>query len=165
MSLRNRLIRISLLFSTFAFFMQPAFSQERYNYLVDLTHVKDDKLEVRLNVPTIKQKEIIFSIPKIIPGTYRISDYGKFAGEIIAKDKSGKILKVTKVETNSWKISGADKLATIVYRVEDTYDTQIPNAVFPMAGTNIDEGKNFVLNPFGFFGYFQGMKNLPVDLT
>lgn len=161
---KNRMRRILIILPVL-FYILPVFSQDRYNYYIDLTQVKDDKLEVRLDVPAIKQKEIIFSIPKIIPGTYRISDYGKFAKDIKALDKSGKALKVEQVEANSWKISGADKLTSIQYWVEDTYDTQIPNAVFPMAGTNIDEGKNFVLNPFGFFGYFQGMKNLPVHLS
>lgn len=33
-----------------------------------------------------------------------------------------------------------------------------------MAGTNIDAGKNFVINTSGFLGYFEGMKELPFEL-
>ncbi|NVJ46307.1 MAG: peptidase M61, partial [Cytophagia bacterium] len=48
-----------------------------YKYTVDLTKVSDDKVFVELEAPRIKEKEIKFYMPKIVPGTYAIADYGR----------------------------------------------------------------------------------------
>lgn len=133
-------------------------AQKNYQYEVDLNKVEDDKVLVRLTAPAISKPTIIFHFPKIVPGTYRIADYGKFIHDLKALDKNGKPLKVKKLSTNSWQITGADKLATVEYKVEDTWDSDTKNDIYPMAGTNIEAGKNFVVNPPGFFGYFEGMK-------
>jgi hypothetical protein len=49
-----------------------------YQYTIDLTRVVDDKVYVELTPPPISKPEIIFFLPKIIPGTYSIEDYGRF---------------------------------------------------------------------------------------
>ena len=77
-------------FLLFTFFSLQATAQDKYVYKVDLTQVTDDKLAVQLTVPRINKSTIVFHFPKIIPGTYRISDYGKFISEVQAMDKSGK---------------------------------------------------------------------------
>jgi hypothetical protein len=58
---------------------QVALSQSKnlYRYMVDLTKVDNDKLFVELKTPTIKESEITFFLPKMIPGTYAIEDYGR----------------------------------------------------------------------------------------
>jgi predicted metalloprotease with PDZ domain len=102
----------------------------------------------------------------MIPGTYAIEDYGRFVSDFKATDKKGNTLTVEKVNTNSWKIKGAGKLAKISYWIEDTFDTKVEGPeVFWPAGTNIEEGKNFVINSSGFFGYFEGMKNIPFTVN
>jgi hypothetical protein len=56
-----------------------------YHYSVDLTRVtNDDQLMVELQTPAVNQKTIQFYIPKIIPGTYEISDFGMFVSEVKA---------------------------------------------------------------------------------
>ena len=71
-------------------------------------------------------------------------------------DGQGKELNVKKTSDNTWQISNANKLATVTYEVEDVWDSETQNDIYPMAGTNIEEGKNFVINPPGWFGYFDG---------
>ncbi|MGE0589075.1 MAG: peptidase M61 [Cyclobacteriaceae bacterium] len=141
-----------------------AFSQSKkaYEYTVDLTRVVDDKLYVELAPPSLTQDEITFYLPKIIPGTYAVQDYGRFVSDFKALDKKGNPLPVEKLDTNSWKIKGAKKLTKISYWIEDSFDTQLagPDIFWP-AGTNIEENKNYVLNPSGFFGYFDQMKQEP----
>ncbi len=137
-----------------------------YNYIVDLTRVVDDKVYVELKPPSIKQAEIVFYLPKIIPGTYAIEDYGRFVSEFSAMDKKGSMLPVERLDSNSWKIKSAKKLAKITYWIEDSYDTKLGGAsIFQPAGTNIEEGKNFILNPSGFLGYFDGMKEVTFNLN
>ena len=137
-------------------------AQKNYEYTVDLTKVSDDKLVVELLAPKMSGEEVTFYLPKIIPGTYAIADYGRLVSELEAFDKSGKTLPVEKADVNSWKIKNASKLHKVRYRVEDTFDMTMDGpSVFWPAGTNIEEGKNYLLNPSGFFGYFDNYKDLP----
>src|SRR5687767_11195041 len=76
----------------------------QYRYLVDLTKVDDDKLFIELKTPVITAAEITFYLPKIIPGTYSIEDYGRYVSEFKAMDKKGKKLVVEKTGDNAWKI-------------------------------------------------------------
>ncbi len=142
------------------------FSQSKkgvsYQYTVDLTKVVDDKVYVELSTPSITSPEITFFLPKIIPGTYAIADYGRFISDLQATDKKGNKLVVEKLNDNTWKIKNATKLQKITYWVEDSYDTKLTGEpIFQPAGTNIEENKNFVINTSGFFGYFEGKKALP----
>ncbi|MDN5201813.1 peptidase M61 [Fulvivirgaceae bacterium BMA10] len=139
--------------------------KNKYQYILDLTKVQDDKLMVELLTPAIKESELIFYMPKIIPGTYKEADYGRFVSDLKAFDKKGRELEVERSDDNTWKITKAKKLSKITYWVEDTYDSEIKEkAVYPMAGTNIEDQKNFVINTSGFFGYIKGKKELGFDL-
>lgn len=141
-------------------------AQYVYRYSVDLTKVRNDELKVELITPAISGQEIVFYMPKIVPGTYINSDFGKFVHNIKAFDKSGKELPITaQADSNSWRIKKATRLYKIVYNVEDTWDTKIKHTVYEMAGTNFEEGKNFALNTCGVFGYFEGMKKDSFELT
>ena len=138
----------------------------QYQYTVDLTEVKDDKLFVELKTPVISSDEINFYLPKIIPGTYAIADYGRYVSDLKAFDKKGKELTVEKINDNGWKIKGAKRLQKISYWIDDTFDTEKTGAkVFWPAGTNFEDKKDFIINEAGFFGYFDGMKELPFQLS
>lgn len=157
--------RIITLFTILAISFS-GFSQSKkgasYQYTVDLTKVVDDKVYVELSTPSVTSEEITFYLPKIVPGTYSIADYGRFVSDLKATDKKGKSLVVEKLNDNAWKIKNATKLQKITYWVEDSYDTKLAGeAIFQPAGTNIEENKNFVINTSGFFGYFEGQKTLP----
>lgn len=133
-----------------------------YQYTVDLTKVVDDKVYVELSTPSVTAEEITFYLPKIVPGTYAIADYGRFVSELQALDKKGNKLTVERLNDNAWKIKNASKMQKITYWVEDSYDTQLAGeSIFQPAGTNIEENKNYVINTSGFFGYFEGQKALP----
>lgn len=158
------------LFTIFAvlllFGVAKATEGERYTYTVDLTEIKDDKLFVQLDVPSIKESEITFFMPKIIPGTYSIADYGRFVSELKAYDKKGRELVVERLDDNSWVIQKANKMVKLSYWIEDSFDTNLEGpGIFQPAGTNFEENKNFVINTAGFFGYFEGMKTLPYDFN
>lgn len=137
-------------------------SDDQYNYTIDLTVVQDDKVKVTLVPPKIKSQEITFYMPKIIPGTYSVADYGRFIEDFKALDKKGRELKVEKTSVNSWKIYKANKMTQVTYWVKDSYDNDVEGPeIFEPAGTNIEEGQNFVINSAGFFGYFEDMTRLP----
>lgn len=136
-----------------------------YQYTIDLTAVVDDKVKVELVVPPLSADEIVFSLPKIIPGTYAIEDYGRYVSDFNAVDRKGRKIDVEKISTNSWKIKSQKKLAKISYWIDDTFDTEKGDPkIFEPAGTNI-EANNFLINNSGLFGYFDGAKNLPFVLN
>jgi predicted metalloprotease with PDZ domain len=140
--------------------------EDQYQVTIDLTMVKDDKVQVTVLAPELKQEEIIYNMPKIVPGTYSVSDFGKFVTEFTAVDKKGQKLTVQKLDVNRWSIKNADDLYKITYWIDDTFDAaKKADVVFEPGGTNIEAGNNFLLNTFGFIGYLEGMKALPYQLT
>src|SRR4051812_26946635 len=83
-------------------------AQTNYNYTVDLTSVKNDQLMVELVCPKINASTTVFYFPKIVPGTYMNSNYGKYIHDLQAFDRSGKMITVKKASDNSWDISNAN---------------------------------------------------------
>ena len=136
------------------------FGQNKYHFKLDLRDVKDDRLKVELITPTVKSENITYYLPKIVPGTYTVYDFGRFVRGFKAFDQAGNLLDSDKNGENGWKIRNASRLYRITYLVDDTWDSEQDNFVFEPAGTNIEENKAFVLNNYGFFGYFNGMEEL-----
>ncbi len=136
---------------------------QRYQYQVDLTHLQDDMFEVSLIAPQVTENKVTFALPKIIPGTYAVSDYGAFASNVAAFDRKGKRLPVRQLNTNQWEIGKAKKLHRITYEVEDIFDTEKEHQIYPMAATNIED-RNIVIHTPGIFGYLEGQNRLPVEL-
>lgn len=137
---------------------------------INLNDVKEDKVLVTITAPKISTDEVTYSIPKIVPGTYSVDDYGKYIEDFKAFDSKGSVLAVTKTDDNTWNIKNAKTLVKITYLVNDTFDTEKgggfgQNDIFSPAGTNIDAGKNFMLNMHGFAGYFQDKKDLPYTVS
>jgi len=162
------------LFAGFLFFLSFsfAFAGNDYKYYIDLTKVEDDKLAVKLIPPDIKENETVFMFPAIVPGTYAIYNFGRFVSEFKVMGKDGKEIPYTQPDKNSYKITGAQNIDYITYKVEDSWDYQQKkgevkdDVVFEPAGTNIEANKNFVINTHGFFGYFKNMteRNFSVEV-
>ncbi|WP_162126186.1 M61 family metallopeptidase [Flavobacterium phycosphaerae] len=143
---------------------------EAVKVVIDLSQVKDDKLMVTLTPPKLMTNDIVFHIPKTVPGTYSYDNYGKLVDDLKAFDKTGKELTTTKTDDNSWKITNAKTLAKITYWVNDTYDSEKGSGfgkedIFSPAGSNIEDGKNFMLNNHCFIGYFDDKKEITYDVT
>jgi predicted metalloprotease with PDZ domain len=156
----------SILLFLLAGFAYSFASQSGYVYTLDLTHVvAENKLRVELSPPPIQTDQSTFYIPKIVPGTYEIYDFGRFVSEFQATDGQGKELVVDHPDVNSWVIHDSRRLAKVSYLVESSWTSKAgAPIVFEPAGTNIEAGKNFVLNNHGFFGFFGGMKKVDFEL-
>lgn len=141
------------------------FAQSKYQYRIDLTKTTDHTLQVELLTPKIDQPDIDYFFPAIIPGTYSISDYGRFVSDLKAFDEAGKELPVEHLKANGWKVGKAQQLYRITYVIQDTWHSKITdNVIYPMGGTNIESQKQYVINTPGFFGYFDKMEKLPVEM-
>ncbi|MBS1493232.1 MAG: peptidase M61 [Bacteroidetes bacterium] len=145
-----------------ALYIPYGYGQNKENpikFTLDLTNIKDDMLMVEMTAPKFSSNEITYRLPKMVPGTYSIYDFGRFVHDLKAFDKNDNELEVEREDINSWKIANAKKLKKVTYWVEDTFDSKDTGKfIFEPAGTNISKD-NFVINTHGFFGYFDDMKD------
>lgn len=135
---------------------------------IDLTQVVDDKAPVTINPGRFTQDTVIYRIPRVVQGTYSVSDFGRYIEDLKAYDYQGNTLDVNKLDTNSWSIPNAKELDYITYYVNDSFDQETVGGIggedpFSPAGTNI-EPDNYVLNLHGFIGYFDNLKNAQYTL-
>lgn len=137
---------------------------------IDLNTIQDDKLMVTVFATPSNLDTVTFQIPKTVPGTYSLDNYGKYIENLKAYDTKGKELVATKMGENSWQIANAKKLQKVTYWVNDTYDTETGGGgfgggdVFSPAGTNIAPD-NVMLNTHGFIGYFSDKLEVPYTTT
>jgi predicted metalloprotease with PDZ domain len=138
---------------------------------LDLTAVVNDQVPVIINPGRFTSETATYRLPRVVQGTYSVSDFGKYIEEFKALDYDGNELEVTKVDDNTWTISDAKKLDQLQYYVNDTFDIETGGGIggeqpFSPAGTNIEED-NYVLNLHGFIGYFDSLKNnqYALDIT
>ncbi|WP_299525532.1 peptidase M61 [Winogradskyella sp.] len=135
---------------------------------LDLTAVVDDKVPVTINPGRFTSETVTYRLPRVVQGTYSVSDFGKYVEDLKALDYDGNELEVTKVDTNTWGVTDATKLDKITYYVNDTFDVESSGGIggenpFSPAGTNIEED-NYVLNLHGFIGYFDSLKRNQYEL-
>ncbi|WP_179020275.1 M61 family metallopeptidase [Winogradskyella forsetii] len=138
---------------------------------LDLTAVNNDRVPVTINPGRFTTETVTYRLPRVVQGTYSVSDFGKYVDDFKALDYDGNELTVTKVDDNTWTITEATKLDKIEYYVNDTFDIETTGGIggediFSPGGTNIEDD-NYVLNLHGFVGYFDSLKNnqYAVDVT
>lgn len=160
--MRNSLILASLFLSSFLI------AQKSFKVSIDLTSVTDDKVPVEIFTAPVSEEKVEYHMPKIVPGTYSISDFGRFIKGFEAFDSLGNVLPSKKISTNKWEIENASRLYRITYWVEDSYDDFSEygdNILFEPGGTSIEADRDvFVINTFGFIGYLDGYKFNPYQL-
>lgn len=144
-------------------------AQNSLVYRMDLGQLKNDQLEINLKTPIFKQESVEFCFPKIVPGTYANYDFGRFISQLKAYDLAGKELEVTKKNVNNYQIKQANKLRSIRYVVDDSWDSPEINGeyVFEPAGTSFQKDTLFALNTHGILGYFKGFEKnkISVEIT
>ncbi|MFO7719757.1 MAG: peptidase M61 [Gillisia sp.] len=132
---------------------------------IDLVNVQNDKVKVTVDPGKLTGSQTTFYIPKTVPGTYSVDNYGKFIENLKAFDYLEKELLVARKDDNSWLIDNAEELDKITYWVNDSFDVEGEEGVFSPAGTNIEKDKNFMLNLHGFVGYFENLTEQPHKLV
>ncbi|MDC6365418.1 MULTISPECIES: peptidase M61 [Flavobacteriaceae] len=138
---------------------------------LDLVNIQDDKVSVIIDPGRFVQDTVIYRLPRVVQGTYAVSDFGKYIEEVKAIDYDGNELELKKMDANSWMLTSAKNLDKILYAVNDTFDQEVDGGIgeevpFSPSGTNI-EPKQVMLNLHGFVGYFDTLKNnsYQIDIT
>mgnify|MGYP001791343488 CR=1 FL=1 len=129
---------------------------------IDLTNVKNDQVPVIINPGRFTAEKVTYRLPRVVQGTYSVSNFGKYVDDFKAFDYSGETLPVQKLDENTWEITNATQLDKVSYAVNDTFDQEKVGGIgeevpFSPSGTNIEE-TNYVLNLHGFIGYFDALK-------
>src|SRR4030095_7423425 len=88
----------------------------------------------------------------------------KYIDDFKGFDKEGKALKIKKLNKNQYNISDATRLSRITYKVNDTWDTPDKDFIFQPGGSNIESGKNVVMNNHAFYGYIDGYSAIPFEI-
>jgi predicted metalloprotease with PDZ domain len=146
----------------------PAVAQQPASYRIDLDleHAANDRVRVVVNTPPVKEAQATYVMPSVVPGSYSRKDYGRFVQNFTAFDRKGQKLKVKQQGANLFIIDKAPTLTRIEYLVDDTWDAkQDDGFIFQPGGTNFEAGKNFVLNHYGLYGYLEGYKMQPYQVT
>jgi len=130
---------------------------------IHLDKVVNDKAPVTINPGRFTVETVTYRLPKVVQGTYSVSNFGSYIDDFKAFDYKGNEMVVTKMDTNSWTIANATELDKITYLVNDTFDIEAEGGIgketpFSPSGTNI-EANNYVLNLHGFIGYFDSLKS------
>jgi predicted metalloprotease with PDZ domain len=156
------LLLSTIALSAFAWAFNPVQNDRNYQAHMDLTTTELGRIKVTVVVPKLTAAEAIYNMPKIVPGTYKIYDYGQFVHELKAFNSQGEALAVEQLNVNQWKIANSKSLYKIEYWASASYNTK-RSKIFAPAGTAITKNA-FLLNNFGFIGYLEGFKDLPFTL-
>lgn len=132
---------------------------------VFLNEIENDRVKVSINPGSIQVDSLKFYLPKIVPGTYAVNDYGQFSEDLIAIDYDGNEMSVVRNDDNTWTISNSQNFDKLTYYVEDTFDIEGEGGVFSPAGTNFEAGDNFMLNLHTMVGYFEDAKEIPYKIN
>ncbi|MBO6524934.1 MAG: peptidase M61 [Balneolaceae bacterium] len=127
---------------------------------LNLAEVTNDRIWVEVDPGMFTEDTVTYRLPRVVQGTYDVSDFGSFTEGFIAYDYTGNTIEVVRADTNTWLIPRAGTLDKIGYYVNDTFDIERTDKPTPFSpsGTNI-EAENFVLNLHGFIGYFEELND------
>ena len=146
--------------------LSPLLVFSQHLYEIDLNKIEKDVLPVKMTLSKAPQtNQVTYSFPATVPGTYDTQDFGRFVLSMNAKTADGKNLKIKKQGNNSFIISDAKKLKYLEYRLEDIMDRKVKkHPIFDPVATNFEEGKHFLFNNGGIFGFFEGEEADPIEI-
>ncbi|MFN4299079.1 MAG: hypothetical protein ACK4EX_05010 [Thermaurantimonas sp.] len=136
----------------------------QYDVTISLYEYRDGLIPVEVRVPAMRQDTVIYSMPAIVPGTYKIYDFGRFVSDLQAYDAQGMPLQVIKSSVNQWKIYPGSKLSTIRYKAKETFSDESGKRIFEPAGSDYKDSV-FLMNLFTSIGYVEGQHQMPYRLT
>lgn len=92
---------------------------QTYRYETSIGKASNDRLAVTLRISGFSEDTLTYCFPKIIPGIYGAMNFGQYISAFEVTDKKGNKLPVRQTDLNSWKISGAKRIARVSYLVDD----------------------------------------------
>ncbi len=130
---------------------------------LDLVNLDNDQVSVTIDPGRFVTDSVVYRLPKVVQGTYSVSDFGKYLEGVRGIDYDGNTIAARQLDTNTWVFGNGQNLDKIAYQVNDTFDQEVVGGIgeevpFSPSGTNI-EPTQVMLNLHGFIGYFDQLKN------
>lgn len=141
-----------------------ALSAQRMQYEIDMTQSLDT-FSVMLEVKgKLTQANEVFQFASTAPGTYQTMNIGRFVTDFKAFDKQGSEIPVEKASVNQFRITRPEDLASITYRVAETWDTKVEEyPIYLMCGSSL-ESDHALINAHTMMGYFHGLQKSPIQI-
>jgi predicted metalloprotease with PDZ domain len=140
--------------------------ENNYRYTIDLVNVQNDRIAVTLFPPKNLMGKRKFIIPKLVPGYYGAMDFGQYVSDFTALDKSGKRLKTTQLDKNSWWVEDVQDVYAINYLVDDGWENAFSNTSLAKSpGSMFLKDSVFVINYNSLVGYFEDFKDVPYQVN
>lgn len=133
-------------------------------YQVDLNQIDQDRLKVTVEIPRLDQDTLTFGFPAVIPGHYNMVNYGRFVDSLTATHADGDPIPIEQIGNNQWTVASGRQAICIDYLMNDSWDAEVEEIVYPWAATNFEAGEKFILNNGGVFGYIKEYINLPIQI-
>lgn len=125
---------------------------------IDVNNSAEKTFKVDYFVEGLTANNAVFQFPAVVPGTYDISDVGRFVSNFKVYNKGGGVIASEKISTDQWEISDPESAYLISYDVAETFDAPVSqHEIYPMAGTSISD-ERVILNTFDVVGYPTGLK-------
>lgn len=169
-------------------------STDTLRYTINLNEAEKGQIRVKGVLPPSSTDQIIWQMPAIVPGTYKIYDFGRFISSFNVSASNGNTLSTICPNPNQWIVNSREAI-TIDYTVSQTkpqenawekeaeeereeelkkpameeeiitLEEENVKTVFYPAGTIFKPGEVFLLNTFAAMGYANGQTNTPIRLT
>jgi len=125
---------------------------------INLNDREDDTFKVNYFMEGLTEANSVFQFAAVVPGTYSISDIGRFVTNFTAFDEFNQPISTEQTSTNQWVISDPENVYRLQYEVAETFQTEVAeHQIYKMAGTSI-ENSYVLLNTFDVIGYPEGLK-------
>lgn len=136
--------------------------KQEYRYITDLTKTEDGRIPVELQFSGDLPDTAYFCLPKIVPGIYDDTNFGKFVHDFKAYTAKGEHIEVRQLNTNCWQLFNAKELDKIEYVVSQGWGSFDFEDLRPYRSAESHFGEDiFILNSNAIFGYFKNQEDLP----
>lgn len=125
---------------------------------INLNDRSDDTFKVEMYLSGLTESNNIIQFAATVPGTYDISNVGRFVENFQAFDENGNTIASGLLSTNQWELAEPTTVYKITYEVQETFDADLSEyPIYAMAGTSIEDD-HVLLNTPMVIGYPVGLK-------
>lgn len=137
------------------FGLQGLFAEE-LTYTLHIDDKAFDAFHVEIKIDDVNADRFVFSMPRWIPGTYFIGEYGKYVYNFSARDVNDTALSVLRLNQNDWEVTTNGS-----YKIDVSYDIETRQRGF--MGNPLDSTGALVQGATTWM-YVRGLEHLPCRL-
>jgi len=135
------------------FFTLSVSSAEELSYTLSVDEELYDHLKIELEIDDVHADRYVISMPRWIPGTYFIGDYGKHVFNFSARDADDNPLPVLRLNQNEWEVKSSG-----TWTIYATYDIETRQRGF--MGNPLDSTGALIQGATTWM-YVNGLEHLP----